>query len=167
MFTGDISRDIGDGMKMKTNKSLKEDSLLLNLQVKDRDDAIRKVSKFLSSRVKDINADFLAEELIRRENEGPPIATKKGFTVLHLRVKGLDEIYGVAVRLAKGVDFGEPNGNLTRLVFMFVNSLERNEDYLRLLSRISRLLSKDKVSDKLFNARTKEEFFNALAEYDI
>ncbi|MCK9555493.1 PTS sugar transporter subunit IIA [bacterium] len=152
---------------MRIDEIVREDTVILDLKASKRDDAIRQLSKVVAPKTGAISPAELAKGLILREEKGPPTATKSGFAITHCRTDIVDGIFGGAARLLKPVDFHEPGGNLTHLVFLFVDSKERNEDYLRLLSRITRILSKEKVKEKLLSAGTPKEFVSILAEHDI
>lgn len=152
---------------MRIDEIIREDTVILDMKASKRNDAIRQLSGVVAPKTGSMSPDELAKGLILREEKGPSTATKSGFAITHCRTDIVDGIFGGAARLLKPVDFREPGGNLTRLVFLFVDSKERNEDYLRLLSRITRILSKEKVREKLLSAGTPKEFVNILAEHDI
>ncbi|MDD5643824.1 MAG: PTS sugar transporter subunit IIA [bacterium] len=152
---------------MRIDEIIGKNTVILDMKASDRDDAIRQLSRVVAPVTGAINSEELAAGLILREEKGPSTATKGGFAITHCRTDFVDGIFGGAARLSKPVDFHEPGGNLTSLMFLFVDSRERNEDYLRLLSRITRILSKIKVRERLLSAKTNGEFLSILAEHDI
>ena len=69
-----------------------------------------------------------------------------------------------AGRSAAPVDFDALDGQPVSLFFLLVGPESAAGPHIKALSRISRLVRKDEVRDKLVAAQTAQEFMDALKE---
>ena len=134
---------------------------------RDFDDKIDAIKGLLdnikenSDKVKD--RDEALEALKQREEEATT-GVGKGIGIPHAKTEAVeDPVIGFA-RAADGVDFGAQDGEDARLLFMLLFPEGSDDDYLDMLSSISRSLIHEEVREKLLEAEKEEEVMQILEE---
>ena len=87
-----------------------------------------------------------------------------GVAIPHGKSSAVSELRMAAGRAVTPVDFDALDGQPVSLFFLLVGPESAAGPHIKALSRISRLVRKDDVRDKLIAARSAEEFLNALQE---
>jgi PTS system nitrogen regulatory IIA component len=77
----------------------------------------------------------------------------EGVAIPHARVPGLDAPIGAFARLEPPVDFDALDGRPADLVFLLLAPQGRGADHLKALARVSRLLRRAEVRERLREAR--------------
>ncbi len=105
----------------------------------------------------------ILDALLERERERST-GIEYGLAVPHCRTNAVDRIYIAMAILRDGIDWGSVDEKPTQFVFLVVGPTTRPEEYLKLLSQISRLMKSDSTREKLSNAKTAEEVIEILRE---
>lgn len=87
-----------------------------------------------------------------------------GVAIPHGKSSAVGDLRMAAGRAAAPVDFDALDGQPVSLFFLLVGPESAAGPHIKALSRISRLVRKDEVRDKLVAARTAQEFMDALRE---
>lgn len=87
-----------------------------------------------------------------------------GVAIPHGKSSAVGDLRMAAGRAATPVDFDALDGQPVSLFFLLVGPESAAGPHIKALSRISRLVRKDEVRDKLVAARTAQEFMDALKE---
>lgn len=87
-----------------------------------------------------------------------------GVAIPHGKSSAVGDLRMAAGRAAAPVDFDALDGQPVSLFFLLVGPESAAGLHIKALSRISRLVRKDEVRDKLVAARTAQEFMDALKE---
>lgn len=87
-----------------------------------------------------------------------------GVAIPHGKSAVIPELRMAAGLTSAPVDFDALDGQPVRLFFLLVGPETAAGVHIKALSRISRLLRKDSVRDRLVNARDVDEFYTALRE---
>ncbi|CAN5647921.1 PTS sugar transporter subunit IIA [soil metagenome] len=87
-----------------------------------------------------------------------------GVAIPHGKSAALNELRMAAGRAAGPVDFDALDGEPVSLFFLLVGPESAAGPHIKALSRISRLVRKDEVRQRLIEARSAEEFLAALRE---
>lgn len=87
-----------------------------------------------------------------------------GFAIPHGKTNGVKEIVAVFGRLKDPIDFDSVDGKPVGLIFLLVGREDSVNDHIKMLSKISRIMSKQEVHDKLLNAQTSEEILNVFED---
>ena len=87
-----------------------------------------------------------------------------GVAIPHGKSSAVGDLRMAAGRAAAPVDFDALDGQPVSLFFLLVGPESAAGPHIKALSRISRLVRKDEVRDKLVAARTAQEFMDALKE---
>ena len=87
-----------------------------------------------------------------------------GVAIPHGKSSAVGDLRMAAGRSAAPVDFDALDGQPVSLFFLLVGPESAAGPHIKALSRISRLVRKDEVRDKLVAAQTAQEFMDALRE---
>jgi PTS system nitrogen regulatory IIA component len=95
--------------------------------------------------------------LLRERNQGTGVGD--GVAIPHAHVAGLTRPLGAFARLEPAQDFEAPDKRPADLVFMLLTPPERSGDHLKALARVSRLLRRADMREKLRAARSVDELY--------
>ena len=87
-----------------------------------------------------------------------------GVAIPHGKSSAVNDLRMAAGRSAGPVDFDALDGEPVSLFFLLVGPESAAGPHIKALSRISRLVRKDEVREKLVKARNAAEFLDALRE---
>jgi PTS system nitrogen regulatory IIA component len=86
-----------------------------------------------------------------------------GIAIPHARLDGIDSIRGVAVALARAIDFDSVDALPVDLVVALFSPLDAGADHLKALARVSRALRDQDLVAKLRGAGSKDAMYVLLA----
>lgn len=89
-----------------------------------------------------------------------------GVAIPHGKSPALGELRMAAGYTARPVDFDALDGQPVRLFFLLVGPESAAGPHIKALSRISRLVRKDAMRDRLLLARDADEFYGVLREFE-
>jgi mannitol/fructose-specific phosphotransferase system IIA component (Ntr-type) len=87
-----------------------------------------------------------------------------GVAIPHGKSAAVSELRMAAGRVAQPVEFDALDGQPVELLFLLVGPETAAGPHIKALSRISRLVRKDEVRERLISARDAGEFFRTLQE---
>ncbi len=64
----------------------------------------------------------------------------------------------------QGIDFESIDKKPAHIIFLLIGPEDQPGTHIKLLSRISRIISKDEVREKALNAKTPQELYNLLKQ---
>jgi len=88
----------------------------------------------------------------------------EGVAIPHARVKGLPRATGALAVLAQPVNYEAIDRRPVRLVFGLLVPEEATTGHLQLLALLARRFNNPAVRDRMLQAKTAEELYNALVE---
>ena len=121
------------------------------------------VAADLGARTFGIDAATVLDALVERENEGST-GVGHGVAVPHARLAGLKRMRGVFVRLEQPVEFKAVDEQPVDLLFALFAPLEAGSEHLRALARVSRLLRRGEVRQRLRQARSGDAIYALLVQ---
>ena len=62
----------------------------------------------------------------------------------------------------EGINYGSMDDEAVKIFFIFLSPLDGNQEYLKILARISRLIREDKFRTDLLQAETAEEIMEII-----
>ena len=80
-----------------------------------------------------------------------------GFAIPHGKTNGVKEIVAVFGRLDNAIDFEAIDGKPVNLIFLLVGREDSVGEHIKMLSRISRIMGKLDVHQRLINAASTED----------
>lgn len=137
------------------------DAILPKLQATSRRQALQAIADVLA-RSAGIDARAVFDAVLLRERlSGTGMG--EGVAIPHAPVAGVTRPIVAFARLEPGQDFEALDGRPADLVFMLLSPPDRGADHLKALARISRLLRKAEMRDKLRAARGSDELYALVA----
>ncbi len=148
---------------MKIRDLLQKNSILIDLQAKDKNEIITQMAQYLASINNLPDADSIARKILEREAE---MSTGIGFGIAipHARVDKTDRVYMIAARSVKGIDFSAIDEQPVHLVFMIISPLNTSAEHTQILSALSRIMSYEDMRKKLIAADRPEQFLDLIVK---
>lgn len=109
------------------------------------------------------NLEEVREAVWTREDE-LSTGVGKGLGLPHAKTSAATGTAAAFAVTEAPVDFAAIDGEPVRLVFLLVGTEAAKSEHIRILSRISRLVSRRALREKLMEAQTAEEVLDAFAE---
>lgn len=148
---------------MRITDLLSKDGIELNVNAKDKNDIINKMTKLMlkTGRITDLNA--YTELVLKREEEGST-GVGEGIAIPHGKGDCVTEPGLVAMVVPNGVEYDALDGKQVNLLFMIAAPNTSDNVHLDVLSRLSTMLMDADFKNKLISAKSKEEFLNIINE---
>jgi fructose-specific phosphotransferase system IIA component len=143
---------------------LKEELILLDVNMPDKNSAIAKTVENMARREVLTDPSSFLEEVLKREQLGST-AIGDGVAIPHARTQNVSDIVVAITRLAKPVNFS-PEKELVELIFLIGTPLNAIGEYLKVLARFSKLLRNANVRSSLLSAKTPIELINVFNELE-
>ena len=150
---------------MKITELLTRDTILLNIEGSSKEEAINQLVEQLynAGKISD-RANFKAEILKREELSTTGIGD--GIAIPHAKTKVVKEAAIAFGKSIAGVDYQALDGQPSHLFFMIAAPDGANNTHLEALARLSGLLMKQEVRDKLMEATSAEAILSVINSYD-
>jgi PTS system nitrogen regulatory IIA component len=110
-----------------------------------------------------LDAGDVLDALTERELSGST-GVGHGVAVPHARLKGLERMRGVFVRLETPIEFEAVDDQPVDLLFALFAPKDAGADHLRALARVSRLLRQGELREQLRKARTADAVHALLVQ---
>jgi mannitol/fructose-specific phosphotransferase system IIA component (Ntr-type) len=133
------------------------------LEAKTKDDLLRELVAMVAAAEGEVDQ----EEVLRAVRERESVLSTgigHGVAIPHGKSPAVGELRMAAGRAATPVDFDALDGQPVALFFLLVGPETAAGPHIKALSRISRLVRRDDVRDRLIAARSSDEFLHALQE---
>jgi len=150
-------------MVLKISDFLKSKAIVMEIKAKDKIEAINElvdhmvVNKF----VKD--GEAFVKALAKRENlESTGIGD--GIAIPHARTDSVKELVLAFARSPQGVDFSSIDGKPSYLIFLIASPENKKSEYIMALAKLSRLLRKPTVREKLKKAQNPDEVLSVIKQ---
>ena len=141
---------------MKISDILSPDVIEVNLDVKDKEDSLKKIIDIASHSSKILDLQKVSDTIFEREKL-VSTGVGKGFAIPHGKTDAISDIVAAFVITKAPIDFDSIDSEPVRFIFLLVGKETLLNTHIKLLSRISRLMNKDEFRSKLLTAKTKEE----------
>jgi len=142
---------------------ISEEMIELDRNFDSKMDAIKGLLDLIDENGKVEDREQVLEDLKKREEEATT-GVGKGVGIPHAKTEGVEEPVVGFIRAEEGVDFEAPDEKPARLLFMLLFPEDAEEDYLDLLSDISRSLIHDDVREELLQAGEPGEVMDVMSE---
>lgn len=141
---------------MKISDILSSDVIAVDMDVADKEDAIKKIIELSakSNKILDI------EKVTRTINEREKLVSTgvgKGFAIPHGKTDAISDVVAAFIVTREPIDFDSIDGEPVRFIFLLIGKENLLNTHIKLLSRISRLMNKDEFREALLEAKTSEE----------
>lgn len=146
---------------MLLSELLSIDRIKIPLESENKDDLLRELVSVAAA------GEPAREEVLRAVREREAVLSTgigHGVAIPHGKSSAVGDLRMAAGRAGSPVDFDALDGEPVSLFFLLVGPESAAGPHIKALSRISRLVRKDEVRNKLVSARTAQEFMDALKE---
>lgn len=128
-----------------------------------RDALIFKLTEELASKGKiTAQAPFYNAVLEREKLTSTGIG--HGIAIPHAKLADLGEFFiAVAILREKGIDWGAIDGSEVRIVLLIGGPIDRQADYLHILSEITQVIQKEGIREKLLLCHSGEDIVKYLS----
>lgn len=151
-------------MSSQSLESLIDRGLIqLDRNFKDKMDAIETVLDNLAENGEVADREKALEALKEREKEATT-GVGKGIGIPHAKTEAVDDPVVGFARAEEGVDFGAQDGKPAELIFMLLFPEGSEDEYMDMLSSISRSLMHEDVRNDLLEAGTGERVMEILEQ---
>ncbi|WP_312472648.1 fructose-specific PTS transporter subunit EIIC [Neobacillus sp.] len=150
---------------MKITELLTKNTILLNIDGKQKQEAIDQLVDVLfdAGKISD-SSEFKAAILKREELSSTGIGD--GIAIPHAKVKAVKDAAIAFGKSITGIDYDSLDGKPAHLFFMIAAPEGANNTHLEALARLSGLLMKAEVRYQMLKATTPEEIIETINSYD-
>jgi len=129
-------------------------AIALRVRASSKRQALSVVAE-IAARTLDVPAAEITSKLMARERLGST-GVGHGVAVPHARLKGLERMHGVFVRLDEPVDFGSVDEQPVDLFFALLAPADHPAEHLRALAKVSRALRQSDLREHLRQAHSAD-----------
>ncbi|MBU0571284.1 MAG: PTS sugar transporter subunit IIA [Candidatus Omnitrophica bacterium] len=152
--------------KMKLKKYVTKDQMLLDLNSRTKEDAIKEMAELLRKSPAITNFDQFLLDVFARENL-QTTGIGHGVAIPHARTNATEDFILAFGRSQAGIDFGSVDKTPVKLIFLMgTPKKEGLTDYLKILAQLSRLLKRPEFRESLLAAQDPEEILAELTRSD-
>lgn len=148
---------------MKITDLLSEESIELNVEAKDKNDIIDKMTRLMLKTGRINNLEKYKKLVLKREEEGST-GVGEEIAIPHGKGECVTEPGLVAMVVPNGVDYNALDGKPVKLLFMIAAPNTSDNVHLDVLSRLSTMLMDSNFKNKLISAKSKDEFLKIIDE---
>lgn len=135
---------------MTVEDFLAVDGVVADLKATSKKHLLNELSQ-LASEATGVDARTIFDSILERERLGST-GVGGGVAIPHARLDGLNAITGIFARLENPVEFDAIDDQPTDLVFLLLAPHDAGADHLKALARISRVLRKPDMRERLRKA---------------
>lgn len=132
---------------MKLSQIIKPDAIKVISSASSKKRLLQDVGDLAHSAY-DLEQDLVVEALLDRESLGPT-GVGHGVALPHARMKGIEQVSGIFLRLDKPVDFSSVDRQPVDIVFALFAPEEAGVEHLKALALVSRTLRDSTLCKKL------------------
>jgi fructose PTS system EIIA component len=146
---------------------INENLIVLNLNAKDKNDAILELAALAHKDGKIISIDEYIESVFERE-KSYSTGVGNGIAIPHGKSKAVKEAMIVFGKLAGGIEWDSLDDKPVDLIFL-LGVPDQNVDnlHLKILSQLSRKLMNDDFIELLRNAKTSSDVMTVLSDIKV
>lgn len=145
---------------------LNEDSIILDCELKGKDEIIRYLANVALSINRIVETEPYIQAVLHRESE---FSTGVGYGVAipHGKSNVVKEAFVLFCKV-NDVDWNSLDGTTVNMVFMIgVPEQDNSNEHLKILALLSRKLMKEEFRLALINSKTKEEVLSVFKQYEL
>lgn len=151
---------------MKISSILNEDLVMVNLPGDTKEDVINAIINIAASSPKVKDVEKIRHAIFEREKI-MSTGVGKGFAIPHGKTDAVSDIVAAFAITEKPIDYESLDHEPVRLLFLLIGKDSLVGAHIKLLSRISRLMNKEELRQKLLEAKTSAEILDILREEEV
>ncbi len=139
--------------------------ITLSLPVMSKKRLLEELGALLQEGDTGLDAQAAFQCLLERERLGST-GIGEGVALPHGRLKGLQRAVGAFVTLEREMDYDSIDHKPVKMAFALLVPENATEEHLQILSQLATIFSNKEVRKKLLRAKTAEELYTSLTEFD-
>lgn len=148
---------------MKIRDILGKESIVVNLQVSNKDELLDKMLELAAKSGKVINLEAAKADVLERERV-LSTGVGKGIAMPHAKTNAIKETTSSLATLKPPLDYDSLDGNPVDIVFLLLGKENDVGNHLRLLSKISRYLNQESFRSRLKECSDTDEAIELFSE---
>jgi fructose-specific phosphotransferase system IIA component len=141
---------------MKLCDLLTDSAVAVGLQATDKNDLLRKLVE-LAAKSGAVNDSTAALHAVEERERIMTTGIGHGVAIPHGKTTGVRDLVAAFAVTGDGIEFGSLDAQPVRLAFILLGPKEPSGPHIRMLSRISRLMNRDELREKLTKAKSVAE----------
>ncbi len=150
---------------MKLSELLNQKNIIADLNAGDKRGVLEELVEALIHNEASIDKPALLKVLLEREHLGST-GIGDGVAIPHGKYHGISQPLVSFGRSRKGVDFESMDGQPAHLFFLLVAPEDSANIHLKVLATIARILKNSAFRKALMDARSGEEIYQKILQYD-
>jgi fructose-specific phosphotransferase system IIA component len=151
---------------MQLSKLLTPDRIRVPLKASEKTEAITELIDVLAATNGLVDREAALQSVLRREAERTT-GIGYGLAIPHGKSDGCHKLVMAAGKPAQPVDFQSLDQRPVTFIVLLVSPPDQTGPHIQALAKISRLMNLEEFRAAVDNARTPEELYAAIAEYEI
>lgn len=131
------------------------DRVFIDLDTSSKENFLSALTQRTCERVDALESSGLYKKIIERESQ-QSTGVGKGVAFPHCRLDSIDDVIVSVSICHDGVDYGSPDNEPVKYVFLVVGPEGKSEEYLFVLSHIARIMSSRAFRESLLNCLSAE-----------
>lgn len=146
---------------MKICEVLTRDTIIPELKSETKEAVIDELLSIFKDDARVIDLNEVKNAIMEREKI-MSTGVGHGFGIPHCKTNKVTEILAAFGKTSKPIDFEALDGQPVNLVFLLIGKDNLVAPHIKLLSRISLLMNKSEIRQKLIEAKTTEEIYSII-----
>ena len=151
-------------MTMRLSDLFSDDSIVLDLPPADKHDLLEAILGDLDKKKKIKRLGLTLRHVIERENV-MSTGIGNGVAIPHAYTEGVENLVAGFYRTSSAVDFSSLDGKPVDLIFIILGPKESRRDHIKVLAKISRLLSHEEFRSGLRQAPSPKAVFEVFKRF--
>lgn len=143
---------------MKICEVLNKNTIIPELKATTKEEAIEELINLFANDERILNLADVKDSVMEREKI-MSTGVGHGFGIPHCKTNKVTNIMAAFGKTKDPIDFEALDGNPVDLIFLLIGKDNLVAPHIKLLSRISLLMNKDEVRQKLRDVKTTDEIF--------
>ncbi|WP_041468120.1 PTS sugar transporter subunit IIA [Chloroherpeton thalassium] len=148
---------------MKLSDLLSKEYILLGLDINTKEGVIEKMLSLVSNHPNLVDNEKLREDVLKREEE-MSTGIGKNIALPHAKTEAVTQPILAFALLKKAVEFDAIDSQPVRFVFLLATPEQMLAQHLKLLSRISRVASKEEIRNRLLETKDPASVLSVFIE---
>ncbi|NOX67445.1 MAG: PTS sugar transporter subunit IIA [Chlorobi bacterium] len=148
---------------MNVSDILNKKRIITEFKGTSKEDVINEMIDTLKDNENVIDLEKVRQVVLEREKI-MSTGIGNGFAIPHGKTDGVKEIVAVFAKLKEPIDFDSVDGKPVNMIFLMVGREDAVSDHIKMLSRISRIMNKEEIHNKLLLAETADEILDIFEQ---
>ncbi|HOP50151.1 MAG TPA: PTS sugar transporter subunit IIA [Ignavibacteriales bacterium] len=148
---------------MKLTEIISKEHMVANLEAKDKEDLITKLVELLKDDPNILDLEQAKNDVFERENI-LSTGVGKGFALPHAKSSAVKGIVAAFCTVKEAIDYGALDSEPVNMALLLLGPTEQSSLHIKILSRISRMISNEEFKKKILEQTTSEDLFNCFIE---